>query len=449
MITTLLAYLVTIAILVVFHELGHYWIARLCGVKVLRFSVGFGTIIWSRRFGRDQTEWAISAIPLGGYVKMLDEREGEVAAHELPRAFTQKPVLQRIAIVVAGPFANLLLAVLLYAGLFMHGMNSVKPELGEVPARTPAAEAGLQRGEVLVRLDGDAVDNWDDVFRTMLNLVLSHRMVPVEVRTPDGTLLTRQLDMRSLAPSELNRDFMAKLGLQPLPFPPVLGKVMEGGAGARAGLREGDLVRGINGHAISGPDEMVREVKSHPDAALQFDIVRDGKPLAVTVTPASVAEEGKPVGKINVEVRSNVPVTRFSYTPMESVTKALRTTRQYGVLSVRAIASIVTGDISLRNLRGPITTAQGAGASARAGFVPYLWFLAFISVSLGVMNILPIPILDGGHLMYYIAEFFKGAPVSERAWEIGQMIGVALIAALMSIALYNEISGLLLGQPLQ
>jgi regulator of sigma E protease len=442
---TLLAFVVAIAVLVVFHELGHYCVARLCDVKVLRFSVGFGKILYARHFGRGETEWAISVIPLGGYVKMLDEREGEVAAHELPRAFNRKPVLQRMAIVVAGPLANLLLAALLYWVLFMHGVPGLRPVLGDIPLQTPAAAAQLQQGEVLLSINGEAIPSWQEAHWALLNLVLQHGTVLIEGRGADGALHQHQLDMRMLAPSDLDGDFMQKLGLQlPSKIPPTIGELVAGGAAQRAGLQAGDTVQRINGHAIADWDELVQQVRSHPGKLLQMDILREGKPLSIQVTPETVDEEGRQVGKINA---GNFMMIVVSYTPPDALNHALRKTWEIGVLSLKMMARMVTGEVSLKNLSGPITIAGKAGESAQLGLGAYLWFLAFISISLGVLNLLPIPLLDGGHLLYYMAEFFKGGPVSERAWEIGQKIGVALLVTLMAFALYNDISRLIFGYP--
>jgi regulator of sigma E protease len=450
---TILAFLVAIAVLVVFHELGHYWVARLCDVKVLRFSVGFGKVLYTRHFGKGETEWAISAIPVGGYVKMLDEREGEVATHELSRAFNRKPPLQRMAIVVAGPLANLLLAVILYWALFIYGVPGLKPILGKIPPQTPAAAAQLHDQETIISIEGKDIPNWQELRWELLNLALQRGEVSITGRTLDGVLHRHQLDMSGIAPSDLNGGFMLKLGLQPYQpqVAPVIDRVLEGSIAQKAGLQAGDTVLSIDGRAVKEWSELVEGVRSHPGRMLTMDIRREsGRTLTIRITPAVVDEDGKSVGKIGAAPRIDkkafdAMLTTVSYPPFKALAESLRRTWETSSLSLKMIARMVIGQVSLKNLSGPITIADYAGQSAEIGLGAYLGFLAFISISLGVLNLLPIPLLDGGHLLYYIAEFFKGGPVSERAWEIGQKIGISLLVTLMTFALYNDISRLILG----
>lgn len=454
MITTLFAFIVALAVLVVFHELGHYWVARLCDVKVLRFSVGFGKVIYSRHIGQGETEWAISAVPLGGYVKMLDEREMEVAEHELPRAFNRKPVLQRMAIVVAGPLANLLLAIILYWALYLHGVPGLKPVLGEVMVNTPAAAAGLELQEEVLSINGTAIPSWQDLRWTLLNLALQPGLVELNGRTASGALRHHVLDMGAITPADLDGDFLPKLGLQPyeLQLSPVVDRVLDGSVAQRAGMQSGDVIVRIDGRAVTHWEELVAAVRSHPAQKLQLHIQRGSALLTVAVVPETVTEGGQQIGRIGAAPRIDknafdAMLTEVSYPPLAALGAALRKTWETSVLSLRMMAKMVTGEVSLKNLSGPITIADYAGQSAQIGLGAYIGFLALISISLGVLNLLPIPLLDGGHLLYYTAELFKGGPVSERAWEIGQKIGIALLATLMSFALYNDISRLFIGHP--
>jgi regulator of sigma E protease len=449
---TLLAFIGAIALLVVFHELGHYWVARRCGVKVLRFSIGFGKILYSKRFAGNDTEWVISAIPLGGYVKMVDEREDNVAPEDLPYAFNRKPVLQRMAIVVAGPLANFLLAILLYWVLFVHGVPGLKPVLGEVPAGTPAAYAQMQAGETIVSINGEAVPSWQELRWRLLELALRQGEVEMEGRSRSDEPLSHNLNLSVLEAKDLDGEFMAKLGLhlyQPTILP-VIGKLSEGGVAQSAGLREGDVILRADGSPIATWQDAVKVIRDHPAKALQFDIQRGEMTLSITVVPESVVESGETVGKIGAGPRIDraeweAMFTEVSYGPVEALTQSLRKTWETSIITLKMFGKMLIGEVSMKNLSGPITIADYAGQSAAMGAVAYLGFLALISISLGVLNLLPIPILDGGHLLYYAAEFIKGSPVSERAWEIGQNIGIALLGTLMVFAVFNDISRLVSG----
>ncbi len=444
-VTDLWAYAITIAVLVVFHELGHFWVARLCDVKVLRFSVGFGKVLYSWHFGRGETEWALSVIPLGGYVKMLDEREGEVAPHELARAFNRKPVWQRMAIVVAGPAFNLLLAIILYFALFAHGVDGTRAVLGEIPAHTAAAAAQLQKGETILSVDGEATQSWEEARWRLLMLALRHGQVELTGRSEDGIEHRHVLDMSQMEPSDLEGDFMRKLGLQLPPAPPLIGEVVEGKPAQRAGLRSGDRVLRVDGQAIATFDQWREVVSSHPEVALHLVIERDGHELSLDVTPNKEIEEGKPVGKVGVGPDYLASVVKVNYTPLAALGQALQETWDISSLSLQMMGRMALGQVSIKSMSGPVKTATYAGRSAQLGLIPFIFFLAAISVGVGVLNILPIPVLDGGHLLYYMAEFFMGRPVPESAWETGQKIGVALLSALMILVLYNDISSLISG----
>ncbi len=448
--TTLWAFALAIAVLVVIHELGHYWVARRCGVKVMRFSIGFGKPLVARHFGGGETEWVISAIPLGGYVKMLDEREGEVGEHELHRAFNRQTVMRRMAIVVAGPAANLLLAVVLYWVLFMQGVPGLKPMLGDVEPQTPAAMAQFRAQETIVSINGEPIPSWEEVRWALLNLALQASEVHIEGRTAEGGTVRHMLDLKVLAPGDLDGDFMQKLGLrqfQPM-VQPIIGVLTEGGVAQRAGLRPGDQIRRAGGRTITRWTELVEVVRSHPGMALQLEIERPGNLLTVDLVPDGVTEAGKRVGKIGIGpfIDNKVfeaQMTEVRYGPFAAFRQAVRKSWETAVVSLRVMGKMVFGELSLKNLSGPITIADFAGQSAKLGVGAYLDFLALISISLGVLNLLPIPLLDGGHLLYYMAEGLKGSPVSEKAWEAGQKVGIALLATLMAFALYNDVIRLL------
>ena len=450
---TVVAFVVALGCLIVVHELGHYVVARWCNVKVLRFSVGFGRPLWRTTRGEDATEWVIAAIPLGGYVKMADEREAPVAAQDLERAFNRQSVQRRIAIVSAGPIANFLLAIVLYWALFLHGVPGMKPVLGPVASGTPAAVAGFATGDLITRVADEPVSTWQDARWFLLQNAVRRAEVAVEVRDQRALSTTRRLDLSGLSTSDLDGDFLRVIGFtrhQPV-LKPVLGRIVSGGAAAHAGLQAGDEIAAINNQRITSWDQIVSVVSAHPKQMLVFEVRREGKLLpAITVTPNLETQEGKTVGRIGVGplIDRNTTAelwTEVRYGPLDALTKALHRTWDTALFSLKMLGKMIVGEVSLKNLSGPITIADYAGQTAQSGWIPYLLFLALISISLGVLNLLPIPLLDGGHLMYYIFEIIKGRPLSERAMEIGQQIGMALLFTLMVFALYNDISRLLNG----
>lgn len=449
---TVLAFLVAIVVLVMIHELGHYGVARLCQVKVLKFSLGFGKAIYTKRFAGGETDWVISMIPLGGYVKMLDEREGEVEPHELARAFNRQPVLKRMAIVVAGPIANLLLAIGLYFALFIHGVPGVKPILGEVPPASPAAVAQLHAQDTIISINGQRTPSWQEVRWALLDIILHKHPANIELRNSESASIVKILDTSSLTAADLDSDFIQKLGLHPYqpPIYPVIDKLTEGGAAQRAGLQSKDKILRINGETISMWDDLVSVVHSHPGVVLKVEVERAGAVQTLSITPDLITEAGKQIGRIGASplidrVAYNSMLTEVHYSPWAALNEAVRKTWETSAVSVTMMWKMVMGEVSLKNLSGPISIADYAGQSAQMGLGPYLDFMALISISLGVLNLLPIPLLDGGHLLYYMAEIIKGRPVSERAWEAGQSIGIALLATMMVFALYNDLSRLILG----
>ncbi|MGH8750527.1 MAG: RIP metalloprotease RseP [Burkholderiales bacterium] len=449
---TVAAFALALGVLIVFHELGHYWVARLCNVKVLRFSIGFGKPLWSRKLGRDDTEWALAAFPLGGYVKMTDEQEGPVAAQDLPRAFNRQPVHKRFAIVLAGPLANFLLAILLYWGLFLHGIPGLKPVIGPVPPATPAAFAGFQPEETIIKINSEEVATWQDVRWMLLQQALQKSKVGVETRNVRGEIAFRNLDLSGIAGADLEGEFMNVIGLsrfQP-PVRPVIGKLIAGGAGERGGLQVDDEIIAVNGKKIVQWDEVVNQVRRHPAQALAFEIMRAGRSLRVTLTPETVQDNQEKVGKIGAGPKIERAdfeklVTEVRYPLVQALTKALQKTWETSIFSLQMLGKMVAGHISWKNISGPITIADYAGQTAQIGWGAYLGFLALISISLGVLNLLPVPLLDGGHLMYYLIEIIKGKPVSEKALHIGQHVGIALLFTLMVFALYNDINRLITG----
>ncbi|MBX3663938.1 MAG: RIP metalloprotease RseP [Burkholderiales bacterium] len=448
---TVIAFVVALSLLVVVHEFGHYWVARRCGVKVLRFSVGFGKPLWSRIMGSDGTEWVVAAIPLGGYVKMLDEREGDVPANERHRAFNRKSVWQRFAIVLAGPAANFAAAVALYWALFVYGIPGLIPVVAPPPAGTVAAQAGFAGGETIIAVDGARVKTWQDFRWVMLQKALDREAVAIELQEVQGGAVVRRLGFDSLAASDIEGDVLGALGLsrQRLVLPPVIGEVARDGAAAKAGLRGGDRIISINGERHETWDAVVQVVRASAGRSLQFRIQRGDVDLPpLVVTPDLIEEGGVRFGRIGASPRMDPELMKgmiadVSYGPIESVWKAVVKTWETALFSLRMLGKMVTGEVSVKNLSGPITIADYAGQSAQNGWISYLLFLALISISLGVLNLLPIPLLDGGHLMYYSAEILTGKPVPDKVMEVGQQIGMTLLFALMAFALYNDINRLI------
>ncbi|MDB5863842.1 MAG: peptidase rane-associated zinc metallopeptidase [Betaproteobacteria bacterium] len=452
LLTTILAFLVTLGVLIIIHELGHYFVARLCNVKVLRFSVGFGKPLWSRKHGPDATEWAVAAFPLGGYVKMLDEREGPVDPADAHRAFNRQTVARRFAIVLAGPVANFLLAIFLYWILFMHGVPGMKPVLGTVPAQTAAAAAGFRSGDTLTRIGEETVPTWQDARWLLLQHAVRKDRVPVTVRSAAGDVRLHELDLSGLSASDLDSDFLRSLGLSRYnpPLAPVIGNVVSGDPAERAGLKVDDEIVSVDNQPVRAWEDVVAAIRARPGQQLNMEVRRGGANSVLQVTPKAYTENEKPVGRIGAGPKIDSKafaelMTEVSYGPLESMSKALYKTWDTSVFSLKMLGKMIVGEVSLKNLSGPITIADYAGQSAQMGGVSFFLFLALISISLGVLNLLPIPLLDGGHLMYYVFEIFKGSPVSDKAIEIGQHLGMALLFVLMAFALYNDINRLISG----
>ncbi|MDN5935153.1 MAG: RIP metalloprotease RseP [Nitrosospira sp.] len=448
---TIIAFVVALGVLIVFHEFGHYLVARWCGVKVLRFSIGFGQPLLTKRWGKDQTEWVVAAFPLGGYVKMLDEREDEVAPVDVARSFNRQPVARRFAIVAAGPIANFLLAILLYWLLFILGVSGMKPILGPVTPATPAAFAAFEPGETITKIGTEPVATWQDARW----LLLSHAVdrspsISVEVLGPGGGITRRELDLSRIDADELDGDFLKNVGLRNYlpPMKSIIGQVASNSAGDRSGLLAGDEILAINGDEIIQWEELVEKIRTSPGTPLTLEIQRNNTIVDIEVIPDTVTENGKKIGKVGIGPQVDHDeleklLVKVRYSPGAALIKAMNKTWETSVFTLQMLWKMVAGEVSWKNVSGPITIADYAGKSAQMGLASYLGFLALISISLGVLNLLPIPILDGGHLLYYVVEIVKGSPLSARAAEIGQQIGMVLLFTLMAFAIYNDVSRLI------
>ena len=447
--TTLLAFLFALALLIFVHELGHYAVARWFDVKVLRFSIGFGKPLVRWSVGPDRTEWTISPIPLGGYVRMLDEREegpGSVAAHEVHRAFNRQSLKARSAIVVAGPLANFLLAIVLYAGLAVGGIDEPAAVLAEPPRGTQAAVAGVREADQVVAIDGREVRSMVDLRLRMLDAIVERRPVQLTVQS-EGSRRTLRLDTAGLPSGEIERDFMRTLGLEIAGTTVSIGSVTPDGSAARAGLLAGDVVLAADARPIGRVGELIEILRASPGREVTLTIRRGQVEQRIVVVPqpqpSDRAEDGgRPIGRIGAALQNRVKMVEHRYGPIEALGYGAAQTWEMSWFSLRMLGKMVVGDLSWRNLSGPVAIADYAGQSAKVGWAAYVAFLALISVSLGVLNLLPVPVLDGGHLVYYGLEAIKGRPLSERFMQITQRAGLAAIVGLMAVALFNDLSRL-------
>ncbi|MDR5867194.1 sigma E protease regulator RseP [Halomonas koreensis] len=446
LIQNVLAVIVVLGLLITFHEFGHFWVARRCGVKVLRFSVGFGKPLWSR-LDRHGTEFAVAAIPLGGYVKMLDEREGEVPAEERHRAFNRQNVWARIAIVVAGPLANFLLALVAYWVLFVAGTTTVVPVIGEVAPDSPAARGGLAAGQEITAVRGEPVRSWEEINLELVAAIGASGELTVSARDEgDSAARQHRLPVEDWLVRQDPPQPLPSLGITPWrpPLPATLGQVVDGEPAAAAGLRAGDEILAVDGEPVAGWRDFVERVRARPGEPLALSVRRGERRLSLSLTPrANALDDGTTIGYVGAGVE---PVAwpeayrrEIRYGPLAAVGQAAARTGEMTVLTLDAIRKMVVGLISPSNLSGPITIARIAGDTARSGLESFISFMAYLSISLGVLNLLPIPVLDGGHLMYYLVEAVRGRPVSERVQALGLRIGLALVGTLMLMALYFDL----------
>ena len=451
-----LAFILAIAILVTVHEYGHFQVARWCGVRVLKFSIGFGKPLWLKKFGKDQTEFIVAAIPLGGYVKMLDEREinqegvarTSYSDAELNRAFNRQPVLKRMAIVLAGPLANLLLAILLYSMLFMMGVVGLKPILADVASQSPAALAGFEIGETVQSVNGREVASWQDFHWLLLKSSLSQESVEVGGLSKQQTQKSHSLNLSNLRKPEANEDAFASLGFTPhqVMMPAKIGEVVSGSPANNAGLQVDDLIVAVEKQSIGTWQDFVGYIRLHAGKELAVQILRGESILTLRIKPTAEMEQGVAVGRIGAAVKMQTSgLILQQYSLPNAMIKAIEKTWDTAAFSLQMLFKMLIGQASWQGISGPVTIAGYAGQSATMGIKVFIGFLALISISIGVLNLLPIPVLDGGHLMYYTVEFITGKPLSESVMAMGQKVGLTLLSLMTIIAFYNDITKLITG----
>ncbi len=446
----LLAFLFAVGLLVTVHEFGHYWVARRLGFKVLRFSVGFGKALWKRTAGVDQTEYVIAAIPLGGYVKLLDEREAPVDPAEVSRAFNRRPHWQRILVLLAGPAFNIIFAVLLLAALFwINGVTQVRAVVGDVLPDTPAAHAGLASGDEILSLDDAKVSDQSDVVMGLLEQMTGDGRVALTLRNAAGDSRTAVLDVpdsterrRLTEPENLLQGL--GFGFWRPPMPAVVGSVLPDGPAARAGVQAGDEIIAINGTAISSFGELQQHVEQHIGDSVLLSLRRGGADVAVRIEVQAAEQDGRRVGRIGIASRRSaaLPASMIRHNAVgagEAFVMGASEAWRMTALQARVFWRMIQGHVSLKNLSGPLTIAEYAGDTARSGPAEFAGFLVLISLSLGFLNLLPIPILDGGQIVYQLVEWIKGSPLSERAQVVGQQVGIGLLVLMMGVALFNDI----------
>jgi len=447
--TYALAFVVAVGIIVTVHEFGHYWVAKKLGVKVLRFSVGFGKPLFTKLAGADKTEYVLASIPLGGYVKMLDEREGEVSESEAHRAFNRQRVWKRFAIVSAGPIFNFIFAVFAYWITFVAGVDGVKPTVGEIQAESIAAHAQIQAQDTFTHIEGEPVKTWQETSIQMLNGALKNGSVSATLSREDSSQKNVTLDLNDTKQLLAEGNLLEKIGISPwrYQYQARFGEIKRGVA-KDAGVLEGDQVVSVDGQEIDTWVDLVSYIQERADVPISFVLQRGAEQLSLQLTPSADELDGRIIGRIGAypyvdkqQLETQKVVVRYG--PMESMWKGLLKTWEVSVLTLKLLWKLVVGEASLKNISGPVTIAEYAGISAAIGFSAFVGALAIISISIGILNLLPIPVLDGGHLFYYLIEMVKGSPVSEKFEAAGQRLGIIMLAGLMSLAFYNDIQRLI------
>lgn len=448
---SILAFIVALGALITFHEFGHYWVARRCDVKILRFSVGFGRAIYKKQFGKDNTEFVIASLPLGGYVKMLDERESEVKDDELPRSFNYKPLWQRFAIVSAGPIFNFIFAIFAYWIIFVIGVNGLKPFIGDIEPSSISSQSGLVAGQKIVSINEVNTPTWSTVLDALVSHTVSGDVIDIDVIDSEGMEQNVKMDLSRISIDEMAEGkLLEALGLSiiELKLAAIIGEVLPEGAAEKSGLIQYDEIMSVDNKTVTSWGEWVGIIRKNAGKVLEVEILRANSLINVELIPESIQSDDGIIGRIGAAVFR--PDDLFdSYFTIESYSlpyafiKALKKTWEMSVLTLRVLGKMIIGEASVKNLSGPISIAKYAGQSAEIGLVAFLSFMAIVSVSLGVLNLLPVPLLDGGHLMYYLIEFLIGKPVSEGMQILGQQVGLVLLLGLMSIAIFNDITRLL------
>lgn len=442
------AFVVAIGVLVAVHEYGHFWVARRMGVRVVRYSLGFGPKVWGRTSPRTGIEYWISAVPLGGYVKMLDEREGPVAEADRPYAFNRQHPLKKLAVVAAGPGVNFLFAVFAYWLVFMLGVPGLKPIIGPVPAQTPAAQAQLHAGDRIVAVDGSRTETWQQLQLTLLDRALDGGQVRLTVVDDGGAQRMTVMPLPAM-PKEPTA-LLDNMGLAPYtpPATPIIAEIVPDGPAAASSLQAGDKVLSINGQAMQSPAMLVQWVQEHPGEQARFVVARGADTATVELRLGSTQRDGETMGRIGVAIGVDASAWDAMRTveqlgPLAAVPAAVDKTWDVTVLTLRLLGQMVAGNVSWRNISGPIQIAHYAGETASIGLTAFLGFMALVSVSLAIINLMPIPVLDGGHLLYYSIEWIRGKPLSEAVQIAGQQIGMLALVLLMGLAFYNDILRLL------
>lgn len=442
--TSTLAFIAAISLLIAIHEYGHYIVARLFGIKVLRYSIGFGKPIWGFRRGADQTEYCISALPLGGYVKLLDGRERAIEPEDEGRAFDQKPVPQRIAVLFAGPAFNFLFAIVAYWLLFVQGVAVVSPMIGEVERGSFAAAAGVRYEDEILSVGGRDVTGWEETLIALLDEMVDDGRMPLTLRRADGTVSEVTIDVGEEAARLTEPGMLFEgLGFRPWSPPVVVGEVSPDSAAASAGIEPGDRITAIDDVVVLTWRELTEAVSPRPGETVRVTLTRDGISRQTEATLGTMEQDGRKRGLLGISSRiapSDRHVTIQRFGPLAAAGHAVERMLDTTAFTVRMLFRMVTGDVSLKNISGPVNIAQYAGSSASAGPEYFLGFLAVVSISLGVLNLLPIPMLDGGQIVYQSVEWIKGSPMSERAQAIGQQVGILALLAIMGLAFYNDLS---------